>query len=195
MRRRTLAKVPALFTVAVLLLGGCGGDDDSDSGAEALASGCKAPLAPTSGQGIPEIEGLQGCAPDSRDHTEDPVAYTENPPVGGAHFPRWRTCGYYDEAIPEVQGVHSLEHGAVWITYRDNLPGAEQDVLKQLAEDNDFVLVSVDSDLPAPVVASAWGFQVQLEGARDPRLEQFVNFFAEGPQTPEPGAPCTGGIS
>jgi hypothetical protein len=195
MARRTLTRVPVLITVTALMLTACGGDDDSDSGAGGLASGCKSPLAPTSGQGIPEIEGLQGCAPDSRDHTEDPVAYTENPPVGGAHFAKWRTCDFYDEEIPAEQGVHSLEHGAVWITYRDNLPGAEQDVLRDVAGDNDFVLVSKDSDLPAPVVASAWGFQVQLEGARDPRLTKFVDFFAEGPQTPEPGAPCHGGVS
>jgi hypothetical protein len=55
------------------------------------------------------------------------------------------------------------------------------------------VLVSPYPDLPAPVVASAWGKQLQLDSANDPRLEQFVSAFREGPQTPEPGAPCTGG--
>ncbi|MPZ29305.1 MAG: DUF3105 domain-containing protein, partial [Micromonosporaceae bacterium] len=45
----------------------------------------------------------------------------------------------------------------------------------------------------APVVASAWGKQLPLDSADDPRLKEFVRTFAQGPQTPEPGAPCTGG--
>jgi hypothetical protein len=49
-------------------------------------------------------------------------------------------------------------------------------------------------DLPSPVVASAWGKQLRLDGAGDPRLERFVSAFQQGPQTPEPGAACTGGV-
>jgi hypothetical protein len=44
------------------------------------------------------------------------------------------------------------------------------------------------------VVASAWGKQLRLEGADDPDLEQFVRAYQRGPQTPEPGAACTGGV-
>jgi hypothetical protein len=42
-------------------------------------------------------------------------------------------------------------------------------------------------------VASAWGYQVKLDSASDPRLEQFIRTFEQGPQTPEPGAACVGG--
>jgi hypothetical protein len=34
-----------------------------------------------------------------------------------------------------------------------------------------------------------------LDSTEDPRLEQFVSAFRQGPQTPEPGAPCMGGTS
>ena len=197
MRRRTLAKVPVLFTVAALLIGACGGDDDAGGSEEgALVSGCREPLAPAAAEQNPAgLDGLEACEPDSRDHTEDPVAYTESPPVGGAHFPRWRTCGFYGEEVPAEEAVHSLEHGAVWVTYRNNLEGAEQDVLRQLADEHDFVLVSAYPDQTDPVVASAWGLQLRLESARDPRLAKFVETYEQGPQTPEPGAPCTGGRS
>ena len=49
--------------------------------------------------------------------------------------------------------------------------------------------------LPAPVVASSWGFQLRLSSPTDPRLQEFVNKFrVSKTYTPEYGAPCTGGI-
>lgn len=48
--------------------------------------------------------------------------------------------------------------------------------------------------LPAPIVASSWGFQLRLTSPADPRLQQFVSTFrASQKYTPEYGAPCTGG--
>jgi hypothetical protein len=43
------------------------------------------------------------------------------------------------------------------------------------------------------VAASAWGFLLHADGAADPRVAQFVNKYANGPQTPEKGALCRGG--
>ena len=45
------------------------------------------------------------------------------------------------------------------------------------------------------MVASAWGKQISLDGADDPDLESFIRAYQQGPQTPEPGAVCTGGTS
>jgi hypothetical protein len=129
----------------------------------------------------------------SRNHTTDPVSYQQSPPVGGDHNPVWQNCGFYDKPIRNENGVHSLEHGAVWITYQPDLPSEQVETLRKLAQSQDFILVSPYPDLPAPVVASAWGKQLQLDSADDPRLEQFVGAFKKGPQTPEPNAPCTGG--
>ncbi len=57
------------------------------------------------------------------------------------------------------------------------------------------MLASPYEGLDAPVVASAWGKQLRLEGANDPGLERFVRAYHQGPQTPEPGAACTGGTA
>ncbi len=57
-----------------------------------------------------------------------------------------------------------------------------------------YTLLSPYPDLPVPVVASAWGRQLRLTGADDPRLVQFVRAYRLGQQAPEPGAPCTGGV-
>ncbi len=67
------------------------------------------------------------------------------------------------------------------------------DRIQELAGDNAYVLASPYPDLPAPVVASAWGKQLELDSADVASLKRFVSAFEQGPQTPEPGAACTGG--
>jgi hypothetical protein len=131
------------------------------------------------------------------EHTEGDVDYDQTPPAGGPHNPVWQNCGFYDKPVRDENAVHSLEHGAVWITYSPDLPQNQVNELKNIAESESYVLVSPYDDLPddTPVVASAWGKQVGLDGADDPDLENFIQAYQQGPQTPEPGAVCSGGTS
>jgi hypothetical protein len=143
----------------------------------------------------PVLGAVQTYSDLSRNHTTAPVSYPQNPPVGGDHDPVWQNCGYYDKPVRNENAVHSLEHGAVWITYRPDLPQAQIDTLKALAESQTFILVSPKDDLPAPVVASAWGKQLLLDSADDPGLDEFIRSYRLDPKGPELGAPCTGGTS
>jgi hypothetical protein len=131
----------------------------------------------------------------ARDHVEGDVAYQSIPPVGGEHAPIWQNCGFYDAPVAEETAVHSLEHGAVWITYRPDLDAAQKARLAELAGQQSYVLVSAFPGLPSPVVASAWNHQLVLESADDPRLTEFVAMLQKGSEAPEPGAPCSGGSS
>lgn len=184
-----------LLSALVLAVSACGGSSlaplpqsgSTQDGGQA-AKGAKSDGDPSPPEGVQTFGTL------SRDHTELPVTYPQTPPVGGAHSPNWQNCGFYDKPVGNVYGVHSMEHGAVWITYRSDLPADQVDILRKHAERN-FVLVSPYPDLPSPVVASAWSTQLRLDSASDPRLDQFVRYFKQGPQTPETGAPCTGGTS
>jgi len=141
----------------------------------------------------PDIAGVTYIDVWSNAHTEGPVRYDTDPPAGGPHNPVWQSCGVYDAAPPAERVVHSLEHGAVWLTYRDDLPKADREMLAKLADGNDWVLVSPWPDLTHPLVATAWGAQLALDSATDPRLEAFVDFYANSPDGPEYGAPCLGG--
>lgn len=47
----------------------------------------------------------------------------------------------------------------------------------------------------APVMATAWGKQLQLDDPDDPALDAFIRAYEQGPQTPEPGAVCSRGIA
>jgi hypothetical protein len=140
-------------------------------------------------------EGTQTFEIASNDHTTDPVNYAQNPPAGGPHNPIWQNCGYYAAPVADEHAVHSLEHGAVWITYQPDLPQEQVSALRELADSQSYILVSPRDNLPSPVVASSWGHQIQLDSANDPRLQQFVRAFRLSPNVPEPGASCFGGTS
>jgi putative peptide zinc metalloprotease protein len=126
-------------------------------------------------------------------HTRGAVAYPQSPPVGGPHSPVWQNCGFYSTPIANENGVHSLEHGAVWITYRPSLSRAQRDVLRRIARDSKYVLVTPYRGLPTAVVASSWGRQLRVASPADARLDRFVRAFRLDSRLPEAGGLCTGG--
>lgn len=140
----------------------------------------------------PDLAAVKSFEYDAGAHTQEPVAYKESPPVGGEHNPVWLNCGVYDAPVPKENAVHSMEHGAVWITYKPDLPAADIDKLKDLTPDT-FALLSPYEGLTSPVVISTWGKQLALTGADDPRIAEFIKEYRRGPDTPEPLAVCTNG--
>ena len=120
---------------------------------------------------------------------DDVVEYEESPPVGGEHSPIWLECKFYDEPIAKEKAVHSLEHGAVWITYDPALSDSDVETLRDRLDEN-YTLLSPYEGQEAAVVVSAWNTQLELDGVDDPRLDDFVTEYRQGPQTPEPGASC-----
>lgn len=148
----------------------------------------------TGNQSNKAIEGVESFSDLKRDHTTELVTYPLDPPVGGEHNSGWQNCGAYSETIANEYAVHSLEHGAVWITYQPDLSTDEVDKLKKLTRQSGYRLLSPYPDLPSPIVISAWGYQLQLDSADDPRLTNFIEQYELNPASPEPGAPCTGGI-
>ena len=140
------------------------------------------------------IAGLMTFDNLSRNHTQGSVTYPQTPPVGGDHNPVWQNCGIYDQPVKNENAVHSLEHGAVWITYQPDLPADQVAQLRSLVQGRPYTLLSPYPNLPGPIFASAWGVQLKVDNASDSRLPLFISRYAQGPQTPEPGAACSGGI-
>lgn len=168
-----LVAIAAGIGLGALVLGG--GDDTAPEEEQAVA-------------------GVQTFEVESRNHVEEPVDYEQTPPVGGDHAGTWQNCGFYDESIFTELGVHSLEHGAVWITYQPDLADPDRATIEELAQE-DFVLATpwTDGELPAPVVLSAWGVQLAVDDLSDESVAEFIESYAQAETAPEPGAPCTGG--
>lgn len=132
-----------------------------------------------------------------RNHVTTPVTYPMKPPVGGDHNPVWMNCDgeVYKKAVPDVNAVHALEHGSVWVTYTDQAPAADVDKLAERVAKTPYSLMSPYKDQAGAIMLSAWGKQVTVDGADDRRVAQFFAKYVQGPQTPEPGAACTGGLA
>jgi hypothetical protein len=141
------------------------------------------------------VEGAEDKGPQLRGHDEGVVIESGVlPPVGGTHSPRWQNCGIYNQPVDAKNAVHSMEHGAVWIAHSPNLQGEDIETLHDLVRGQSYVLLSPYPDLASDVVLNAWGVQLQVDLVEDERIAQFVDQYRLGPQTPEFGAPCDGGI-
>jgi len=129
-------------------------------------------------------------------HKQGKLTFATTPPVGGDHNPAWQNCmgNIYDAPIANEHAVHSLEHGAVWITYNPSLPAAQVDVLKQLVDGREFTMMSPYEGLDKPISLQAWGYQLKVDDANDPRVSAFIRALRQN-ATQEPQAVCSGGIT
>jgi hypothetical protein len=141
-----------------------------------------------------DLSAVQTFENQPADHRTEPVAYDSPVPAGGPHHPAWWDCGVYPEPVQTEHAVHSLEHGAVWLSYRPDLPADQVELLEELGDD-DYMLVSPVTDQESPVMATAWDHQLSLDTADEKTLKAFIREYKQGPQTPEPGAACTGGTT
>ncbi|MFJ9623759.1 DUF3105 domain-containing protein [Streptomyces sp. NPDC101181] len=183
-----------------LLLGNSAADEKS--GGTAAAQDGKHPSGHGDAHGDhadATIDGLKSwdAAKLGRDHVAGAVDYPMRPPVGGDHNQSWMNCDgdVYEKALPDVNAVHSLEHGAVWVTYNGKAADADVAKLAERVKKTPFTLMSPYEGQEGAIVLSAWGKQVTVDGADDERVDHFFGQFVQGAQTPEPGAPCTGGLA
>lgn len=138
------------------------------------------------------IPGIDELGPQDRGHAVnvDVVSEPGLPPAGGTHNPQWLNCGVYREPVEAEHAVHSLEHGAVWVTYHPDLPAEQVEALEAYADN--FTLVSPYPDLRTDVVVTAWGMRLLIDELPDERIDDFIARYKG--QGPEPGATCSGGI-
>lgn len=141
------------------------------------------------------IEGVVVFSRQTRGHDDTFVSQRiDLPPVGGVHHNLFQNCGIYSSPIESEKAVHSLEHGAVWITYEPGLPAADIVYLQEKVRDQEYVILSPYPGQRSPVVLTAWGAQLLIDSGRDERVGQFLARYILGPATPERGASCMGGF-
>lgn len=149
-------------------------------------------LSPPEARGIPE--GTQTLPVGDPRHVDGVLYAVDELPVGGQHAGIWLNCGFYDQPVAAENIVHSMEHGAVWVAYDPGLSSQDIQSLRGFVSPSEKVIVSPVAGMDFPVVASAWGTQLELDDPTDPRIAQFVNEFTRGLTAPEPGGACTGGV-
>ncbi|MFI2435689.1 DUF3105 domain-containing protein [Streptomyces sp. NPDC018693] len=192
-RNRILTVAASVVVVAGLVVGGVflvrsqSDDDGSKTVADAKS------VAENFTTGTDGVRTWKGKL--SQTHVTKSVDYPVEPPVGGDHHPVWLNCNgdVYTEPVKNENAVHSLEHGAVWVTYTSAAPKADVEALAAKVKSTPYTFMSPDDKQTDPIMMTAWGAQRTVTGASDPNVDKFFEKYVQGEQTPEPGASCTGG--
>lgn len=144
-----------------------------------------------------DLEGVTAVnAAVSGQHDADLVyAFEENPlpPMGGPHNPSWQNCGIYDTPVQGQYAVHSMEHGAVWISYNPELPADQIEQLEDIARGDNYLLLSPYPGLAEPIVLTVWDRQISVDSADDDTINQFITAYRRA-RGPERTALCAQGI-
>jgi Protein of unknown function (DUF3105) len=147
--------------------------------------------------GISEIVNYRETNPDmlTNSHVPGPQQYEVSPPVGGNHNGAWQDCQgtVYPEPVHNEHAVHSLEHGAIWITYNPELLAPEQVTqLATLVEGNEKMFMSPFPELDTPISLQAWGYQLKLSDPGDPRISDFIRALRINASLEGQAARCDG---
>lgn len=126
----------------------------------------------------------------------DEVTYDHYPPSSGSHYPQAAPWGVYDDPVPEGYFVHNLEHSGIVILYQ--CPDGCPELAQQLSDFYDnappedqfgevkFLITPYERELPARVVALAWGRQLNLyqfdEVDQAALLDFYNRYVNEGPE-------------
>jgi hypothetical protein len=129
-----------------------------------------------------------------QEHVTTEVDYTESPPVGGPHDAFWADCTgtVYDVDIRHENAVHSMEHGATWITYDPETIGDDDlSTLEELVDGRSGLLLSPYAGLGSTISLQSWNHQLAVDSASDVRVEQYVDLMTFNDEFyPEVGASC-----
>ncbi len=143
-------------------------------------------------RGVPD--GTQTVAVTTAEHVNANVYSAGEVPAGGPMDAIWQNCGFYGQQVRTENVVHSMEHGAVWITFDSNVSDSDIRSIRKFVGRSEKVLVSSVPGQSAPIIVSAWARQLRLDDPSDTRLEQFVNEFSGAANAPERGGRCNGGV-
>jgi len=184
--------------VLIALAASCGGGDSDDAGSTTATDSSSDAAASTEVEETTEALPPLSSVPFGEygtSHVGPPVSFETSPSTGGDHYQFWQNCGYYTTEVIEGAATHTLEHGAVWITYNESaVSGDDLAALEALASGNGKLLISPYNHDDA-IVLSAWG--VQQRGVPAPSTAQgsaeisaFIEAWADNPELAEAGVPC-----
>lgn len=115
---------------------------------------------------------------------EQGFVYNSNPPTSGPHFPTWAPWGAHEEILADQLLIHNLEHGGVWIAYKnpENKDLAEK--LKTIVSDFSVkVVLTPRPQNDSEIAVAAWDRILELETFDEKQIREFIKaFINKGPE-------------
>jgi hypothetical protein len=110
--------------------------------------------------------------------------YNSNPPTSGWHDPSPAAWGFYTNELADEILVHNLEHGGIWISYRDP---QDQEVIDRLSELTkrfpSKVIVTLRPKNDSRIAVAAWTRLLELEQYDERQIVAFIRAYRNrGPE-------------
>ncbi len=164
-KRRRLTRLVVVAGVIVAVAG-------------AVVWGVRAATRPKPGVAY-EIQGATHIGPG-----EPHKPYNSSPPTSGWHLPVPAAWGYYPTELPDELVVHNLEHGGIWISYRDVKNTQLAEKLEALTRRFPTkVIITPRPKNDSPIAVAAWGRLLKLDNYDEDQIVAFIYAFRNrGPE-------------
>lgn len=112
--------------------------------------------------------------------------YNSNPPTSGWHYAQPANWGVYQKELPDEQIIHNLEHGGIWISYKDvdaDTLSKIEDIAKRYPNK---LIVTPRTKNDSAIALVSWGRSLEL-GSFDEQI--IIDFIKSNKnKSPEPNA-------
>ncbi len=102
--------------------------------------------------------------------------YNSNPPTSGPMYEEVGGAGIHDQEVPDEKLVHSLEHGAVVVSYKADLSKDQIDQVKSIYDSVGGRKILVPrKNLDVPVALTSWGRLMKLQTIDANQIKAFMD--------------------
>jgi hypothetical protein len=102
-------------------------------------------------------------------------AYRSNPPTSGPHWAGVAGPGIKYEIVPDELILHSMEHGATVVWYKDGLELSEINKIKTAFNSaSGKKIMLARKNLDVPVALTSWGYLMKLETVDEIKIKEFI---------------------
>ena len=101
--------------------------------------------------------------------------YKSNPPTSGPHWVGVAGAGIKNEIVPDELMLHSMEHGAAVVWYREDLEQSEIEKIKEAFNSaSGKKIMLARKDLDVPVALTSWNYLLKLETIDVEKIKEFI---------------------
>lgn len=102
--------------------------------------------------------------------------YNSNPPTSGPHYGDGTAGpGIKNEPVSDELVLHSMEHGAAVVWYREGIDQVDLDKIKEAFNNaSGKKIMLARKDLDVPVALTSWGYLLKLETIDEIKIKDFI---------------------
>lgn len=102
-------------------------------------------------------------------------AYNSNPPTSGPHWADVAGAGIKAEAVPDELILHSMEHGAAVVWYREGISQGDLDKITTAFNSASGKKIMLPrKDLDVPVALTSWDYLLKLNIVDEATIKAFI---------------------